>query len=185
VGSGARVGCPTTTCPPKVTPPMVRSAPCARLRTMLCIAGRTVRQPAHIHKILSLPGLTRQSIRSEKTPSCEDRWMPGSSPGMTSVFVSPLFTFIYGHDLAISPRRAREFCFYIPPSYDQRAQGMPGARCARSYARSVESTRVSHHRHAGNIRHSPRNDFNGLFRALPGDRALLPPSLSRSTSPSS
>ena len=25
-------------------------------------------------------------------------------------------------------------------------------------------------------RHSPRNGFNGFFRALPGDRALLPPS---------
>ena len=31
----------------------------------------------------------------------------------------------------------------------------------------------------GNIRHSPRNGFNSLYRALPGDRALLPPSLSR------
>jgi len=36
---------------------------------------------------------------------------------------------------------------------------MPGVRCART-------------------RHSPRNGFNGLYRALPGDRALLPPSLS-------
>jgi hypothetical protein len=26
-------------------------------------------------------------------------------------------------------------------------------------------------------RHSPRNGFNGFLRALPGDRALLPPSL--------
>jgi hypothetical protein len=28
----------------------------------------------------------------------------------------------------------------------------------------------------GYIRHSPRNGFNSLYRALPGDRALLPPS---------
>jgi hypothetical protein len=55
---------------------------------------------------------------------------------------------------------------------------MPGARCARSRACSVESTRVSHHGHTGNTRHSPRDGFNGLYRALPGDRALLPPSLS-------
>jgi hypothetical protein len=41
----------------------------------------------------------------------------------------------------------------------------------------VVSARVSHHGHAGNVRHSPRNGFNGLLRALPGDRAFLPPSL--------
>jgi hypothetical protein len=34
----------------------------------------------------------------------------------------------------------------------------------------VGSTRVSHHGHTGITRHSPRNGFNGLFRALPGDR---------------
>jgi hypothetical protein len=44
----------------------------------------------------------------------------------------------------------------------------------------VESTRVSHHGHAGNVRHSPRNGFNGFLRALPGDRAFLPPSSLRS-----
>jgi hypothetical protein len=59
----------------------------------------------------------------------------------------------------------------------QRAQGKPGVRCTRSRACSVGSTRVSHHEFTGNIRLSPRNGFNGLFRALPGDRALLPPSL--------
>src|SRR6476661_4532480 len=62
------------------------------------------------------------------------------------------------------------------PSKKQRAQGMPDARCVRSRACSVESTRVSHHGHTGNTRHSPRNGFNGFLRALPGDRALLPPS---------
>jgi hypothetical protein len=53
---------------------------------------------------------------------------------------------------------------------------MPGARCARSRAWCVGNTRVSHHGHTGNARHSPRNGFNGLLRALPGDRACLPPS---------
>src|SRR5450755_1116067 len=57
---------------------------------------------------------------------------------------------------------------------------MPGAWCARSRACSVESTRVSHHGHTGNTRHSPRNGFNGLLRTLPGDRACLPPSPPRS-----
>src|SRR6202023_3020723 len=34
----------------------------------------------------------------------------------------------------------------------------------------------SHHGHTGFTRHSPRNGFNGLYRALPGDRAFLSPS---------
>src|ERR1700726_333549 len=45
-----------------------------------------------------------------------------------------------------------------------RAQGMPGARCARSLMCVVESTRVSHH---GPTRHSPRNGFNGYFALSP------------------
>ena len=36
-----------------------------------------------------------------------------------------------------------------PALFDQRAQGMPGAWCARSRACSLESTRVSHHGHTG------------------------------------
>jgi hypothetical protein len=62
----------------------------------------------------------------------------------------------------------------------QRAQGMPGAWCAAAACAVVESTRVSHHGHTGNARHSPRNGFNGFLRALPGDRAFLPPSPLRS-----
>jgi hypothetical protein len=46
----------------------------------------------------------------------------------------------------------------------------------RSRVCSVESTRVSHHGYTGITRHSPRNGFTAYFRALPGDRALLPPS---------
>src|ERR1700731_48964 len=39
--------------------------------------------------------------------------------------------------------------------------------------------KINAHEHTGSaeaIRHSLRNGFNGLFRALPGDRAFLPPS---------
>jgi hypothetical protein len=53
---------------------------------------------------------------------------------------------------------------------------MPGARCTRSPLCKVESTGVE----ATGTPESPgipaRNGFNGLCRALPGDRALLPPS---------
>ena len=51
---------------------------------------------------------------------------------------------------------------------------------APAASRVEKNTRVSHHGHAGNTRHSPRNGFNSLFRALPGDRACLPPSPPRS-----
>src|ERR1700754_1837327 len=55
----------------------------------------------------------------------------------------------------------------------KRAQGMPGAWCARSRAWCVVNTRVSHHGHTGNTRHSLRDGFNGFLRALPSDRAFL------------
>jgi hypothetical protein len=79
----------------------------------------------------------------------------------------------------ITPRSRRGFHarlgLLVPPSL-QRAQGMPGVWCARSRAWCVVNTRVSHHGHTGNTRHSPRNGFNGFLRALLGDRACLPPS---------
>jgi hypothetical protein len=55
---------------------------------------------------------------------------------------------------------------------ESRVSNAPAASCAK-----IESTRVSHHRFAGSVRLSPRNGFNGFLRDLPGDRALLPPSL--------
>ena len=45
--------------------------------------------------------------------------------------------------------------------------------------RSKKAHEHSHHRFTGMTRLSPRNGFNGLLRALPGDRALLPPSLAK------
>jgi hypothetical protein len=76
--------------------------------------------------------------------------------------------------LRASRRDAPELCIYLPPP--RRAWGMPGARCTRSPVCSVESTRVV----ATGTPESPgipaRNGFNSLCRALPGDRALLPPS---------
>ena len=84
-------------------------------------------------------------------------------------------------DTASRSRRAfrARFAVEFPPSANRgrrecRAPGAPAAARAK-----VESTRVSHHGRTGNTRHSPRNGFNGFLRALPGDRAFLPPSPAR------
>jgi hypothetical protein len=84
------------------------------------------------------------------------------------------------------PRGADSARAFAPTSSleKQRAQGMPGARCTRGLA--CESKRAherSHHRFTGITRHSLHNGFNGLLRALPGDRAFLPPSPARRVGP--
>ena len=53
---------------------------------------------------------------------------------------------------------------------------MPGARCTRSPLCNVESTGVEATGPPGSPGIPARNGFNGLCRALPGDRAPLPPS---------
>jgi hypothetical protein len=70
----------------------------------------------------------------------------------------------------------RPSCARNLPLLISEGAGNAGRRCARSRAWCVVNTRVSHHGHTGLNRHSPRNGFNGFLRALPGDRALLPPS---------
>jgi hypothetical protein len=61
-------------------------------------------------------------------------------------------------------------CLSTRPS-SIRGRGKCRARDAPAASRAkIESTQVSHHGHTGNTRHSPRDGFNGLLRALPGDR---------------
>src|SRR5260370_40065078 len=78
-----------------------------------------------------------------------------------------------GYSFAFPRRNASELCMNFPPL---EGVGNAGCRCTRSRACSVVNTRVSHHRSTGTSRHSRTQWFYGLFRALPGDRALLPPS---------
>jgi hypothetical protein len=73
-------------------------------------------------------------------------------------------------------RGMREHC----PSNQKRAQGMPDARCTRSRLCNKKHRRQQLQVHRNN-RHSLRNGFNGVLRALPGDRACLPPSSVDST----
>src|SRR5260370_5796303 len=68
--------------------------------------------------------------------------------------------------------RAR-FARNVPPSEDQRAQGMPGAQCARSLACKIKQAyEHSHHGHTGFTRHSPRNGFTAYFALSPVTRLV-------------
>jgi hypothetical protein len=54
---------------------------------------------------------------------------------------------------------------------------MPDARCTRGLVCNYSSrTHTSNNEYTGITRHSRTQWFYDLFRALPGDRALLPPS---------
>ncbi len=86
------------------------------------------------------------------------------------------------HTFAFSRREAPEVLLEILAPSKNRGRRESRVSDAPAAARGVVgSTRVSHHEFTGNIRLSPRNGFNGLYRALPGDRALLPPSLALSS----
>jgi hypothetical protein len=59
----------------------------------------------------------------------------------------------------------------------KRAQGKPGARCTRGpVCNCYWQKRTRAYRFSGGNPAFPAQWFYGLFRALPGDRALLPPS---------
>src|SRR6202047_2441436 len=82
------------------------------------------------------------------------------------------------HNIAISPRTPREFLPTTSRSLNSEGAGNAG-RWMRPQpcVRNKKPHKHSHHGHTGITRHSPRNGFNGFLRALPGDRACLPPSL--------
>src|SRR6202171_47077 len=79
------------------------------------------------------------------------------------------------HTFAISRRGAPETLLYLPPKEGVGNAGCPLHPRSRVHLVVVERTRVT-----TSTPESPdvpaRNGFNGLLRALPGDRALLPPS---------
>src|SRR5579872_362599 len=71
------------------------------------------------------------------------------------------------------------------PLIDKRAQEKPDARCAPAASRPKKwkDTSFSHHRSASDNPAFPARWCYGLFRARPGDRALLPPSSARCQAP--
>ncbi len=76
---------------------------------------------------------------------------------------------------ASSRREAPEPLMTLSPQ--TRAWGMPDARCTRGLVCNwCDRTHTSNNEHTGITRHSRTQWFYDLLRALPGDRALLPPS---------
>jgi hypothetical protein len=158
------------------------------------LSGATV-HPAVIARVKCLARQRRglysvASISNFKQPNrhCErKRSNPqGNREARVDCFVAcaPLrkrLAFVAGNDAKIcvrdlATRFRASYAGSVPPyelrgRRECRALDAPAAACV-----VVESTRVSHHGHTGNTRHSPRNGFNGFLHALPGDRACLPPS---------
>ena len=65
-----------------------------------------------------------------------------------------------GYGFAISRRISPEVCKYLFALSNQRAQGMPDARCTRGLVCNVHKrVRTRAYRAAENIRHSLRNGF--------------------------
>jgi hypothetical protein len=100
---------------------------------------------------------TRPGNPSSSKRCCEYCWMPGSSPGMTSLCLCRHL--VARHTSTFSPRNAPELVHetFRPMKawrYPKGERGMPGARCTRSRACSGRSTRVSHHGRTGITRHS-------------------------------
>jgi hypothetical protein len=122
---------------------------------------------------------------------CHKTWMPGTRPGHDELETRSLpesdsreakpnsFRQPQLHDLAA---RCARVLIQRPALLDQRARGMPGADAPAAARGVVVARALVTAGGTGITRHSPRNGFNGLLRALLGDRACLPPSPAKSLS---
>ena len=79
------------------------------------------------------------------------------------------------HTASRSRRDAPEVCIYLPPHGGRGECRVPTAP-ATSCALCIGRKHTSNNEYTGTAGIPARNGFNGLCRALPGDRALLPPS---------
>jgi hypothetical protein len=94
-----------------------------------------------------------------------------TTAGTTLAFTKPAFI---KHDFAFPWHDAPEFCPTVSPPKNRgrRECRVPDAPAAR--VQKIAHGR--HHRLTGLSRHSLRNGFNDLLRALPGDEFVLSPS---------
>jgi len=82
--------------------------------------------------------------------------------------------------LRVLAARARVLLYVRPSEISEGAGNAGRAMRPQPRMQNKKAYEHSHHGHTGDTRHSPRNGFNGFLRALPGDRACLPPSLTES-----
>jgi hypothetical protein len=103
------------------------------------------------------------------------RWLLAMTSGASSRFNFRTTAFA---DIDSRSRGAKrpKFCTNVVPR-ETREQGIPGARCTRGLVcKSAQKKRTRAYRFSGGNPAFPAQWFYGLLRALPGDRACLPPS---------
>src|SRR4051812_6745691 len=124
-----------------------------------------------VHPIIARSGATKQSMARHR--KIEDGLLRRSAPRNDDQIYHP-GSQTHLRDLAAGAR----VLLYVLPSENQRAWGMPGARCTRSLACKMgrEHTSVVTTGSPELPGIPARNGFNGFLRALPGDRAFLSPS---------
>jgi hypothetical protein len=88
-----------------------------------------------------------------------------------------------GRVIAVSQRQSARAVHQRVPQIDKGAGNAGCPLHPQPRVRIEKAHERSHHRYAETLRHSPRDGFNGLFRALPGDRALLPSSSAQGSPP--
>jgi len=134
----------------------------------------------------ALPTAVMPRCRASSTPRLIDSTIDVSgildrplSRTMTVENVAPSHA-IADMRLRSAARRARDFARYFRPSL-KRARGMPGAQCTRSLVCAGGSEYAHQYSQRRHRKHPafPTQWFDGLLRALPGDRAVLSPSSAR------
>ncbi len=107
----------------------------------------------------SWPGSSRPSTSLARQES--KTWMPGTSPGMTHRFNVHRCSRLQTNLRLLAARCARGL--YLTSLENRGRRECRTLSASAAACAVVESTRVSHHGHAGYVRHSPRNGFNDCF----------------------
>ena len=119
-------------------------------------------------RVSARPGISRFRVRCFASPRIDGVWIALRCRNDIKSALIP------GTRLRPAAPRARVVHETLAP---WRAWGMPGARCTRGLVCTCSGrTHTSNNEYTGTPGIPARNGFNGLCRALPGDRALLPPS---------
>src|SRR5713226_9190986 len=138
------------------------------------------RAPATAYPDRSLTGRTTPAYLAHKQsikPQREKVWIASRSLSSGAHSRDPLARNDVGFQTRLrdpAARYARVVHLSLAPL---RAWGTPGARCTRGLVCTCSGrTHTSNNEYTGIARRSRTQWFYDLFRALPGDRAVLPPS---------